>query len=217
MKSKFFKFCATIIYMKNRTLLLMGLLGLSVLFTAGASNAPVQKESSSMPTKKASFAAGCFWGVEKIFMKIPGVVSTRVGYQGGTTENPSYEEVCTGRTGHAEAMEVEYDPSKVSYDKLLLTFWQYHDPTTKDRQGPDVGSQYRSVIFYYDDEQKKAAEESKKKLDKSGILKGPIVTEIVPASKFWEAEDYHQKYLQKNPFGYCSHHFQSDKIEKVLQ
>ena len=203
--------------MKNKAFVLFMILGIAVFISAGAAKAPVEKEESSMPTKKASFAAGCFWGVEKILGKIPGVVSTRVGYQGGQTEHPTYEQVCSGRTGHAEAVEVEYDPSKVSYEKLLLTFWQYHDPTTQDRQGPDVGSQYRSVIFYYDDEQKRAAEESKKKLDESGVLKNPIVTEIVAAPEFWEAEDYHQKYLKKNPFGYCSHHFQSDKIEKALK
>ncbi len=170
-----------------------------------------------MPTKTASFAAGCFWGVEKILAGVPGVMSTRVGYQGGQTENPTYEDVCTGRTGHAEAVEVVYDPSKISYEKLLIVFFQYHDPTTMNRQGSDVGSQYRSVIFYYDDAQKKAAEKSIQLLDKVAVFKNKIVTEVVPAGKFWEAEDYHQKYLKKNPFGYCSHHFQSAKIEEALK
>jgi len=175
------------------------------------------QEGKVMTTKKAAFAAGCFWGVEKIFVELPGVVSTQVGYAGGRTENPTYEEVCSGRTGHAEALEVEFDPSKISYKKLLLTFYQYHDPTTMNRQGPDVGSQYRSVIFYYDEDQKRSAEKSKEILDKSGIFKNPVVTEVVPAGKFWVAEDYHQKYLKKNPGGYCSHHFQSPKIAEILK
>ncbi len=167
--------------------------------------------------KKAVFGAGCFWGVEKILAEVTGVVSTRVGYAGGHTENPTYEEVCTGRTGHAEAVEITYDPAKVPYEKLLLTFWQYHDPTTKDRQGPDIGSQYRSVIFYEDEAQKKAAEKSKELLDQSGLFKKPVVTEIVSAGPFYAAEDDHQKYLKKNPHGYCSHHFQSPKIEEILR
>ena len=166
--------------------------------------------------KKATFAAGCFWGVEKILGELPGVVSTRVGYSGGRTQNPSYEEVCSGRTGHAEAVEITYDPSKISYEELLLTFWQYHDPTTQDRQGPDIGSQYRSVVFYGDAEQKAAAERSKALLEKSKILKDRIVTEIVPAADFYAAEEYHQKYLKKNPKGYCSHHLQSRRIAEVL-
>jgi len=166
--------------------------------------------------KKASFAAGCFWGVEKIFMQVPGVVDAQVGYAGGATQNPTYEEVCSGRTGHTETVEISYDSEKVSYEKLLLTFWQYHDPTTKDQQGPDIGSQYRSVVFYHDETQKKIAEESISLLNESGILKKDIVTEVIPAEKFWDAEEYHQDYLVKNPNGYCSHHFQSDKIAEVL-
>ena len=167
--------------------------------------------------KKAAFAAGCFWGVEKIFAELPGVISTQAGYAGGRTEHPTYEDVCTGRTGHAEAVEITYDPAKISYEKLLLAFWQYHDPTTQDRQGPDVGSQYRSIIFYFDDAQNKSARQSKKRLDESGIFKKPIVTEIVPASTFRRAEEYHQNYLKKNPGGYCSHYFQSPKIAEVLR
>lgn len=167
--------------------------------------------------KKATFAAGCFWGVEKIFMKLPGVISTQVGYAGGRTKNPTYEEVCSGRTGHAEALEVDYDPNQISYGKLLIVFWQYHDPTTKDRQGPDVGSQYRSAIFYYDEEQKNIADQSKVLLDASGIYGSKIVTEIVEAGPFYRAEEYHQKYLEKNPFGYCSHMLQSKKIGEVLK
>jgi peptide-methionine (S)-S-oxide reductase len=166
--------------------------------------------------KKAAFAAGCFWGVEKILGELPGVVSTRVGYSGGRTKNPSYEEVCSGRTGHAEAVEISYDPAKISYEELLLTFWQYHDPTTRDRQGPDIGSQYRSVVFYHDAEQRTAAERSVKLLEKARVFKNPIVTEIVPAAGFYAAEEYHQKYLKKNPKGYCSHHLQSHRIAEVL-
>lgn len=166
--------------------------------------------------KKATFAAGCFWGVEKIFAAIPGVLSTRVGYTGGKVKNPSYEAVCTGRTGHAEAVEIVFDPSRVDYEDLLLTFWQYHDPSTKDRQGPDIGSQYRSAIFTHDDAQRAAAVKQKEVLDAAKILRGPIVTEITPAVEFYEAEEYHQDYLKKNPLGYCSHHFQSKKIAEAL-
>lgn len=166
--------------------------------------------------KKATFAAGCFWGVEKILGELPGVVSTRVGYSGGRTKNPSYEEVCSGRTGHAEAVEITYDPSKISYEELLLTFWQYHDPTTKNQQGPDIGSQYRSVVFYHDSDQKVAAEKSRTLLEKSRVFKDDIVTEINPATDFYAAETYHQKYLKKNPKGYCSHHLQSHRIAEIL-
>ena len=166
--------------------------------------------------KKATFGAGCFWGVEKIFSKIPGVVSTAVGYLGGTTKGPTYEEVCTNRTGHAEVVEVTYDPATVSYEELLTTFWEYHDPTTPNRQGPDVGSQYRSVIFFYDQDQKKVADHSKKVLEEAKIFNGPVVTQILPATEFYRAEEYHQKYLQKNPGGYCSHHLQSPKIREIF-
>lgn len=144
---------------------------------------------------KATFAAGCFWGVEAAFREVKGVTSTTVGYTGGTFDNPTYKDVCTGRTGHAEAVQVEYDPSQVCYDELLTMFWNMHDPTTPNRQGPDVGTQYRSAIFYHTPEQKDAAIASKEKLEKSGSK--PIVTEIVPASTFWEAEEYHQQYLKK--------------------
>ena len=168
-------------------------------------------------TKKASFGAGCFWGVEKIFSKVKGVVSTQVGYMGGSSANPTYEEVCSGRTGHAEALEVTYDPSKVSYEELLATFWEWHDPTTLNQQGPDVGTQYRSVIFFYDSDQEAAAKRSKEILDKSRVFKNRIVTEIVPAEKLWRAEEYHQQYLQKNPGGYCSHKPGSPKIREALQ
>jgi len=147
--------------------------------------------------EKATFAAGCFWGVEAAFRKVKGVVRTEVGYTGGITENPTYEDVCTGKTGHAEAVQVEYDPSEVSYEELLDVFWSIHDPTTRNQQGVDIGSQYRSAIFYYTAEQKRIAEESKRRLQESGKFDKPIVTEIVPASTFWRAEEYHQCYLEK--------------------
>ena len=169
--------------------------------------------------KKATFAAGCFWGVEKIFKKMPGVVQTKVGYTGGTLVNPTYQQVCGGRTGHAEALEVVYDPGKVSYEELLITFWEWHDPTTMNRQGPDVGSQYRSAIFFHDHEQEQVARRSKEILEKGKVFGGPIVTEIVPASPFYPAEEYHQDYLVKNPGGYCSHFLQpvSPRIRELLK
>jgi len=154
--------------------------------------------------EKATFAAGCFWGVEEAFRKTKGVVDTDVGYTGGTTENPTYKQVCTGRTGHAESVLVYFDPSKVSYDELLDVFWKIHDPTTLDRQGPDIGNQYRSAIFYHNEKQKEIATESKNKLQSSGKYKREIVTEINPATTFYMAEDYHQQYLEKNGLAGCS-------------
>ena len=145
----------------------------------------------------ATFGAGCFWGVEMAFRKLEGVTGTAVGYAGGTKANPSYEEVCTGATGHAEVVRVEYDPERVTYDELLDLFWQVHDPTQVDRQGPDVGTQYRSAIFVHDEEQEAAAQASKAALEQSGQLRKPIATEIVPAGDFWMAEDYHQQYFEK--------------------
>ena len=152
---------------------------------------------------KAIFAAGCFWGVEATFRQLPGVISTRVGYTGGQLPNPTYKDVCTDRTGHAEAVEVEYDPSKLSYEKLLDVFWENHDPTQLNRQGPDSGTQYRSAIFFTSQEQESAAKASKERLEKSGRYHKPIVTEIVPASTFYEAEDYHQQYLEKRGLASC--------------
>jgi peptide-methionine (S)-S-oxide reductase len=152
---------------------------------------------------KAMFGAGCFWGVEETFRKIPGVQDAAVGYSGGTLDNPTYEDVCTDRTGHAEVVEVDYDPAKVSYDKLLDVFWNGHNPTQLNRQGPDVGKQYRSVVFFYTPEQEAAARASKQALEKSGRFARPIVTEISPAQKFWRAEDYHQRYLEKRGLGSC--------------
>ncbi len=153
--------------------------------------------------QKAYFAAGCFWHIEEAFRKVPGVVSTAVGYEGGATESPTYKEVCTDRTGHAETVEVTFDPAKVSYEKLLDIFWSVHDPTTVNRQGPDVGTQYRSAIFYQNGEQEEAAKKSKEKVEKSSRFKGPIVTQVVPATKFWKAEEYHQQYLAKSNRSSC--------------
>lgn len=146
---------------------------------------------------EAIFAAGCFWGVEHTFRNTEGVTATAVGYTGGATEDPTYEQVCTGRTGHAEAVRVEFDPDKVSYDALLDVFWQCHDPTQLNRQGPDVGTQYRTGIFYLDEAQKTAAENSKAALEASGSLGNEIATEITPAATFYMAEDYHQQYFEK--------------------
>jgi len=153
--------------------------------------------------KKATFGAGCFWGVEATFRQIKGVIATQVGYTGGTTKDPSYKEVCSDTTGHAEAVEVTYDPEKVSYDKLLDVFWNNHNPTQYNRQGPDYGSQYRSAIFYHDDQQKMLAEKSKEKLDASGKYNRPVATQIVPATKFYRAEEYHQQYLEKRGLSSC--------------
>jgi len=152
---------------------------------------------------KATFAAGCFWGVEDAFRQTKGVKSTTVGYTGGTAKNPSYKDVCTGRTGHAEAVEVEFDPAQVSYPELLDVFWKSHDPTTMNRQGPDVGTQYRSAIFFHDAAQEQAARESKAALEKAGTFKRPIVTEITPATEFYRAEDYHQQYFEKQGIRAC--------------
>ncbi|MBI3315866.1 MAG: peptide-methionine (S)-S-oxide reductase MsrA [Candidatus Omnitrophica bacterium] len=167
--------------------------------------------------EKAVFAGGCFWGMEKYFSEEPGVVSARVGYTGGRTADPSYEEVCTGLTGHAEAIEITYDPSKISYDDLLAFFFRHHDPTTLNRQGPDVGTQYRSAIFFHTPAQRVSAEAAKAALDRSGFFKRPIVTEIKLAGSFYPAEDYHQDYLKKNPRGYCSIQVQSETIGQILR
>ena len=156
---------------------------------------------------KATFAAGCFWGVEDAFRQMKGVASATVGYIGGTTKNPTYKEVCTGRTGHAEAVEVEFDPGQVSYLQLLAAFWQLHDPTTMNRQGPDVGTQYRSAIYFHDAEQEAEAKGSKEILEKEKVFKRPIVTEIAPASEFYRAEEYHQQYFEKQGIKAC--HFPS--------
>ncbi len=151
--------------------------------------------------ERATFAAGCFWGVEAAFRQVAGVQATQVGYTGGSFENPTYEDVCSDKTGHAEAVQVDYDPERVSYEALLHLFWSIHDPTTPNRQGPDVGSQYRSAVFFHTPEQEAAAQASKQKLEASGRYLQPVVTEITPASTFYEAEEYHQRYFEKQGLG----------------
>jgi peptide-methionine (S)-S-oxide reductase len=148
-------------------------------------------------TQSAIFGAGCFWGIEASFRKVDGVKTTSVGYSGGAKANPTYEEVCSGTTGHAEVVRVEFDPDVVTYESLLDLFWQIHDPTTMNRQGPDIGTQYRSAIYYLDEDQAAAARASKEACDKSGRFPAPIVTEITAASDYWMAEDYHQQYFEK--------------------
>jgi methionine-S-sulfoxide reductase len=157
-------------------------------------------------SETATLAGGCFWGVEELFRQLPGVLDTTVGYTGGTLENPRYENVKTGRSGHAESLQIVFDPSKISYQAILEYFFRLHDPTTANRQGNDVGSQYRSAIFYHSDEQKKIAESVKASIEASGKWKRPIVTEIVAATPFYSAEEYHQDYLRKNPNGYTCHY-----------
>jgi len=154
-------------------------------------------------TEKATFGAGCFWGVEATFREIDGVLDASVGYEGGHTAHPTYKDVCTDRTGHAEVVQVEYDPARVSYDQLLDVFWKAHDPTQVNRQGPDVGTQYRSVIFFHTPEQEQTARASKTALEKSGRLRRPVATQIEPAGTFNLAEDYHQQYLAKRGLRHC--------------
>jgi len=153
--------------------------------------------------EKATFGAGCFWGIEAAFRQLRGVTSTTVGYMGGTLKSPAYQDVCTGRTGHAEVVQVEFDPAQVSYEQLLAVFWENHDPTTLNRQGPDVGTQYRSAIFFHTPEQEAAARTSAEALARSGLHKRPVVTEIKPAPEFWRAEEYHQQYLEKRGVSHC--------------
>jgi peptide methionine sulfoxide reductase msrA/msrB len=164
------------------------------------------KQPADAHREVATLAGGCFWGMEEILRQIPGVTSTRVGYTGGTTSNPTYPEVHAGDSGHAEAVEVVFDPTKISYAEILGYFFRMHDPTTRNRQGNDVGTSYRSAIFYHSDAQRQTAEEVKARVDKSGKWKAPVVTEIVAATEFWPAEEYHQKYLEKNPGGYTCHY-----------
>lgn len=153
--------------------------------------------------QSATFGAGCFWGVEEAFLHLKGVKSTAVGYLGGTFKNPTYEDVCSGKTGHAEVVQLQYDPNEVSYGKLLNVFWENHNPTTLNRQGPDVGAQYRSAVFFHTPEQKELAAKSKEALEKSGKYKNKIVTEITPVSEFYRAEEYHQRYLEKHGKSTC--------------
>lgn len=168
----------------------------------------------------ATFGSGCFWCTEAVFQRIKGVAKVTSGYAGGHDKNPTYMQVCSGNTGHAEVLQVEYDPTQVSYPELLEIFWKTHDPTTLNRQGNDVGTQYRSVVFYHNDEQKRLAEEYKKKLDAAGIWDHPIVTEISPLSDFYPAEDYHQNYYNQNPYQpYCTFVIRPkvEKLEKVFK
>ena len=157
-----------------------------------------QDPQKNVKLVKAAFAAGCFWGVEEVFSQVKGVVKATSGYAGGTLKNPTYKDVCSGNTGYAETVEVEFDPAAVSYEKLLDIFWDIHDPTTPNRQGPDIGSQYRSVIFYCTPQQKEAALASKSNVEESGKYNNPVITEIVPAGEFYKAEEYHQHYYQKH-------------------
>lgn len=155
---------------------------------------------------KATFGAGCFWGVENAFRQVRGVTDAAVGYMGGTLAHPTYEDVCTDRTGHAEVVQLEYDPAQIGYDELLRVFFDIHDPTTLNRQGPDYGTQYRSVIFFHDAEQERAAHKTKDELDRAGRALRKIVTQIVPASDFWRAEEYHQRYFEKHGMAACRTH-----------
>ncbi len=189
--------------------------------TGKINNMDTSTSASTMAkTDTATFGTGCFWCTEAIFQQVEGVIKVTSGYSGGTKENPTYKEVCTGTTGHAECLNIVYDPAKVSFDELLEIFWQVHDPTTLNRQGNDVGTQYRSAIFYHNDEQKAKAEKYKAELDKSGAWDNPIVTIIEPFSKFYPAEDYHQNYYNNNPEqGYCQFVIRPkvEKFEKVFK
>jgi len=181
--------------------LVLGLLGVAVPEVAMPKGA--QKKMDKTTTEKATFAAGCFWGVEAAFRQVKGVVSTQVGYTGGRMANPTYEDVCADKTGHAEAVEVTYDPARVSYDDLLKVFWENHDPTTPNRQGPDVGEQYRSAVFYHSPSQEAAAHASKARLEAERHYRRPIVTQIIKAGPFYRAEEYHQQYLERRGLSVC--------------
>lgn len=199
----------------NRIYLKAGVLFAFVMMSvSGFASAGIFSKENKM--EQAVFAAGCFWGVEKIFAKIDGVTHTDVGYAGGHRDNPDYHQVTTGSTGHAEAVRIDFDPAKVSYEQLLAVFFQWHDPTTLNRQGPDRGSQYRSAVFATTEKQKIQAQKVKEILNNSGIYKDPIVTEITDDFRYFKAEDYHQKYLEKNPNGYCSHFLQKKEIPEIV-
>lgn len=199
--------------MKYLLFLSIAAVGVGALFVLARQTAPqsaainpsLNQKVDPMKLQQATFAAGCFWGVESAFRKVPGVVSTEVGYTGGRTDKPTYEDVCTDQTGHAEAVRVTYDPSKVSYPELLDAFWTSHDPTTVDRQGPDVGSQYRSAIFFHDADQERAARASLREVDESGAFRRKIVTQIAPAGPFFRAEEYHQQYFERRGAGATCH------------
>ncbi len=179
---------------------------LTLQLYAGDASARSKKMEPKIKTETATLAGGCFWGMEEILRALPGVTGIVVGYTGGKTENPKYEDVHTGGTGHAESVELKFDPEKISYGAILDMFFRMHDPTTPNRQGNDVGSQYRSAIFYHGEAQKKEAEAAVKRAQASGRWKRPITTEIVPAARFWPAEEYHQDYLKKHPGGYTCHY-----------
>lgn len=194
-----------------RTFFVAALASLALL--AAVAGEKTEKEAAAVEnkdgvkTETAIYAGGCFWGMEHFLRKVPGVIDTDVGYIGGKTKNPTYEQICTGLTGHAEAIKIVFDPAKISYTELTEKwFFRLHDPTTKNRQGNDIGTQYRSAIFYTSEEQKTAAEEVKARVDKSGKWKKPLVTEITAATEFFNAEAYHQDYLKKNPNGYNCHY-----------
>ena len=173
------------------------------MVTLGIAGQAMAASEERQTVEQATFAAGCFWGVEALFRQVTGVVNTTVGYTGGAVPNPTYAQVCSHKTGHAEAVLVEYDPSQVSYEQLLEVFWNHHDPTTPNRQGPDRGSQYRSAVFYHTPAQQAAAEAMKARLQRSDRFKAPIVTQIVPAGPFYRAEAYHQRYYDKHGGGQC--------------
>jgi len=186
---------------QKRKLIVIQLLLLSLLFSCKSKD-KINMTNTNLET--ATFGAGCFWCVEAIFQDLKGVHSVVSGYAGGHVENPSYKQVCTGETGHAEVAQIKFDPKIISYEELLYIFWTTHDPTTVNRQGADIGTQYRSVIFYHSDEQRKIAEKTKKETEAAGIYSDPIVTEIEPLTNFYEAEDYHQNYFNENPEApYC--------------
>ncbi len=185
---------------------------LTLIFAANVGLADNKEKATHLET--ATFAAGCFWGSEEFFRKIPGVYESRVGFTGGTTPNPKYDETNDGHTGHAESVEIKFDPKKVSYEFLLDQFFKMHDPTNKDRQGNDTGNQYRSAIFYHGEKQKQEALNFKKKVESSGAWKGNITTEISEAKTFWPAEEYHQNYLVKNPGGYDNHFLRKISFDK---
>lgn len=206
--------------MHNATFILL-LMGIMPFFscdnkeTSVTDHAAPQTIENQQRYPEATFAGGCFWGVEYNFNRIPGVKATAVGFMGGRTNNPSYKDVCYTDTSHAEVVHLRYDPQKITYEQLVKIFFVMHDPTTLNRQGPDVGDQYRSAIFYHTLEQKEIAEKVKAELDSGGKYKRPIVTEITPASEFWKAEDYHQQYIEKNPSRAC-HIVDKNEIKKIL-
>jgi peptide-methionine (S)-S-oxide reductase len=210
--------------MKFMVLITLFIIALTGCNQSSSQNQNVKKDNmnqvNNSKLEKATFGSGCFWCTEAIFERVKGVTSVASGYAGGKVENPSYEEVCTGKTGHAEVIQIKFDPSVVSFDELLEIFWKTHDPTTLNRQGADVGTQYRSVIFFHNDEQKNKAESYKDKLNKAGIWNDSIVTEISPYTNFYAAENYHQDYYEQNPDkGYCSFVItpKIEKFEKIFK